>query len=170
MGVVDIPSIALQLAGFVLAHSAWIVSDLPEGELLAPFAIVEVDGERRLMHFEAETQHEAVSKGEAEMQALQVPGTNWAFVSEGLLPENGEKSDALFVTFWSDGMSESVVLVQRFVPSAGRGQFKLVGPMELVVDGRLVGQEHTQAALSQVQHGILSHEHVAELWPNWKED
>jgi hypothetical protein len=104
------------------------------------------------------------------MEELQVPGTTWAFVSEGFLPENGEKSDALFVSFWSGGMSDPVVLVQRFVPFAKSGTFRLVGPIELVIDGRMVSQNDAHAALELVQEGILSHGHVTDLWQTWKEN
>jgi len=35
------PDSVVLLAGFVLAHAAWSVSDLPKGELLVPLAVVE---------------------------------------------------------------------------------------------------------------------------------
>ena len=54
---------ALLIVGFTLAHSAWSVSDLPEGELFVPLAIVESGGERKLLRFEAETQEAAISRG-----------------------------------------------------------------------------------------------------------
>jgi len=43
----SIPTIALRLAGFVLAHAAWSISDVPRGELLVPLAIVERQGQRQ---------------------------------------------------------------------------------------------------------------------------
>jgi len=57
-----IPEPALLLAGFVLAHAAWSISDLPEGDLLVPLAVVEANGQRRLLRFEAETQDAAIAK------------------------------------------------------------------------------------------------------------
>lgn len=43
----------LSLAGFAFAHAAWSVSDLSEGELLVPLALIEKSGERQLLRFEA---------------------------------------------------------------------------------------------------------------------
>ena len=40
------PESLFLLVGFVLAHAAWSVSDLPRGQLLVPLAIVEKHGER----------------------------------------------------------------------------------------------------------------------------
>lgn len=36
-----VPEATALLAGFVLAHAAWSVSDLPEGQLLVPLAMIE---------------------------------------------------------------------------------------------------------------------------------
>ena len=57
-----IPEPLLMLAGFCFAHATWSISDLPEGELLVPLAIVEAAGERGLKRFEAATQAEAIAR------------------------------------------------------------------------------------------------------------
>ena len=41
------PDAAVSLAGFVLAHAVWSVSDLPQGELLVPLALIEKAGQRK---------------------------------------------------------------------------------------------------------------------------
>lgn len=58
-----IPESVALLAGFVLAHAAWSVSDLPRGERLVPLAVVETAGQRQLLRFEAPTQEQAISDG-----------------------------------------------------------------------------------------------------------
>lgn len=45
----------LKLGGFVLAHAVWNVSDTDADELLCPLAVVERNGQRELIRFEAET-------------------------------------------------------------------------------------------------------------------
>ena len=42
------PDAAVSLAGFVLAHAVWSVSDLLEGELLVPLAMTEKRGQRAI--------------------------------------------------------------------------------------------------------------------------
>jgi len=58
----------LLLAGSVLAHAAWSISDAPD--LLVPLAIVERNGQREVMRFEADTQPEAIAHGKAKMATL----------------------------------------------------------------------------------------------------
>lgn len=40
-----VPEATALLAGFVFAHAAWSVSDLPEGQLLVPLAMIEEGSE-----------------------------------------------------------------------------------------------------------------------------
>jgi hypothetical protein len=57
------PDSVVLLAGFVLAHAAWSVSDLPKGQLLVPLAVVETGGQRQLLRFEAQTQEQSIAAG-----------------------------------------------------------------------------------------------------------
>jgi len=88
-----ITELALLLAGFALAHTAWSISDAPD--LLVPLAIVERSGQRELMRFEAGTQQEAITRGKAHMHALTGEYDDWAFAREGLLNEHGRKTDVI---------------------------------------------------------------------------
>ena len=65
-----IPESALLLAGFVWAHAAWSISDAPD--LLVPLAMVERNGQREIMRFEADTQEEAIAHVKAKMATLSV--------------------------------------------------------------------------------------------------
>lgn len=55
------PDSLVILAGFVLAHAAWSVSDVPKGELLVPLAVVEKNGQRQLLRFEAQSARKPTS-------------------------------------------------------------------------------------------------------------
>src|SRR2546425_10308417 len=87
------PGSGLLLAGFVLAHAAWSVSDLPNGELLAPLAMVERGGHREITRFEAASQAAAIAEGRAAMAKLGTSVDAWAFAREGLIRENGGPVD-----------------------------------------------------------------------------
>lgn len=165
-----IPDAALFLAGFVLAHSAWSVSDLPAGELLTPLAIIESSGERRLLRFEADTQNEAVARGKAHVSSLGATVDAWAFAREGLMPYGGSKVDVLSVDFWVKGMDKSITLVQRFVPYAREGCFRLIGEPMLIVDGVSQPTAATRLELRSVLQGVQRHEKVAALWSSWKDE
>jgi len=47
---------ALRFGGFVMAHSAWIASDLEKGELVCPIAVITKGDSRKVIPFEAATQ------------------------------------------------------------------------------------------------------------------
>jgi hypothetical protein len=83
------------LAGFALAHAAWSVSDLPKGELLVPLAVVEKNGQRQLLRFEAKTQEQAIAQAKAALTQRQPELDAWAFVREGLLSEGTGTVDVL---------------------------------------------------------------------------
>ena len=163
-----IPEAALLLAGFVLAHSAWSVSDLPAGESLVPLAIIESGGERRLVRFEADTQEEAITRGKAEVASLGASADAWAFAREGLMPHGGSKVDVLSVDLWAKGMDNPVTLVQRFVPFATGGRFRIIGEPMLVVGGVVQPEAVSRSAIESVLRGVESHERVATLWSSWK--
>ena len=123
---------AARFGGFVMAHAALVASQLEEGELVCPFAIVEKDGSREVRDFEAETQEEAIERGKASFHQI-APGTDaWAFAREGLMsrPGSSDRQDVLLVSAWAPGLEEPLVLIQAFNP-APSGGFALTGELEI---------------------------------------
>jgi len=162
-----IPEAAAVLAGFVLAHAAWSVSDLPKGELLVPVAFVKVNGERRLLRFEAETQELAIERGMSAMQEATFTADAWAFARDGLFERGGHKVDILSVDFWAKGMPKPVTLVQEYQPFAKSGKFRIVGDPMVVIEGVVQGPA-AASVLRGVRAGIRSHPKVGGLWDSWR--
>lgn len=159
---------AVLLAGFVLAHAVWSVSDLPEGELLVPLAVIEADGERQLVRFEAETQEEAIANGKARMVEVQASSSTWALAREGLMrSRDGSAIDVIIVEAWEPGMDEPLTFIQPFQPFA-TGEFKLLGSAVPVVDGQMLSEEAAPPYLAVLHRGITGHSKVAPLWPTWQ--
>jgi len=156
---------ALLLAGFVLAHAAWSVSDDPE--LLVPLAIVERSGQRELMRFEADTQSEAVAHGKDKMAALGNDVDDWAFAREGLANENGEKVDVISLDIGVKGSTQRITLIQRFEPYAKRHHFRLLGEPGVLIDGRLQDPTKVKDILATVRRGVAQHSKAAALWDGW---
>jgi hypothetical protein len=119
-----------------LAHAAWVASELPTGEGLVPFAIIEVDGQRHLQHFEAESQEKAILAGKAATRDAMATSDAWAFVRDGLFNVDGRKIDALSVDFWAKGMAGPVTLIQQYKPPSGSTKFRLLGEPMLVIHGK----------------------------------
>jgi hypothetical protein len=162
-----IPLEALILAGFVLAHAAWSVSDVAPGELLVPLAIVESAGQRQLTRFEAETQEAAIDRGKQATAEATKTAKAWAFAREGLMPVGGRKVDVLVVEFWAQGMSQPAVLLQQFQPVKADQAFRLIGEPQVAVSGKILDSAAVRPLLEQVQRGVNSHGRVAPLWVGW---
>jgi hypothetical protein len=163
-----IPDAAALLAGFVLAHAAWSASDLPRGELVAPLAIVEQNGERELHRFEAPTQAEAVARGKKAMTDATARADAWAFAREGPFNREGQKVDMLVVDFWAKGMASPATIMQQFEPFTTGGRFKIIGEPLLVLDGQPQTDGAAQAVIARLREGIRSHPKVASLWDSWQ--
>ena len=166
--MIELPVAALLLAGFVLAHAAWNVSDLSEAELLAPLAVIEQNGQRELQRFEAPTQEEAINHGKAAMAKLTGQADAWAFAREGLFRESHGPQDVLAIDFWAKGMNRPATLIQRFDRYTKSGRFRLVGPICVTIDGKALDSAAASAALIQLQAGVQQHPKVAHLWATWR--
>src|ERR1700737_4330986 len=160
-----IPESALLLAGFVLAHAAWSVSDAPE--LLVPLAIVERGGQREVMRFEADTQQQAIARGKAKMAALSGDVDGWAFAREGLIDEKSGKVDVISVDIGVKGSTQRITLLQRFEPYAKREHFRLLGDPEVAIDGHIQDPAKVKDLLATVRRGVSQHSKVAPLWDSW---
>ena len=121
---------ALYLAGFVLAHAAWSVSDLREDELLCPLAIVEGAEGRRLARFEASSQAEAIGAGQAALKVAIGNGEMVAFAREGTwrpMEPGTSPDDVLTVEFCDESMDRPAMILQRFRRQTANAQFQLLG-------------------------------------------
>jgi len=163
-----VPEAAALLGGFALAHAAWSASDLQQGELVVPLAIVERAGNRELLRFEAATQAEAVEKGKQAMADVTSRSDAWAFAREGLFNRAGGKVDVLVVDLWAKGMSSPATVIQEFEPYAVRAKFRIIGEPQLVVDGRIQTDAAAKDVLARVRAGIKSHPKVVPLWNSWR--
>ena len=163
---------ALYLAGFVLAHAAWSVSDLREDELLCPLAMVEGAGGRRLARFEAPSQAEAIGAGQAALKGAIANGETVAFAREGTWRpvEAGQPADdVLTVEFCDESMERPAVILQRFRRQAPNAPFRLLGEPTLVVDGSVVESANARDALDDLFLGVRSHSAVRDLWDSWQQ-
>ena len=161
------PESAILLAGFVLAHAAWSVSDIPKGELLVPLAIVEKNGQRQLLRFEALTQEQAIADGKATLARRQREFDAWAFGREGLMPEAHGKVDVLTVDAWATGMTRPITFVQRFSPRSS-GTFRIKSDPIVVVDGKALEGAEAAQLVKKLYDGVRQHPKAGQLWQEWR--
>lgn len=162
-----VADLAVLLAGFVLAHCAWSVSDLPRGELLVPMAMIEKSGYRQLLRFQADTQEQAIADGKATLAKRQGDLDAWAFGREGLMQEGLAKVDVLTVDAWGKGMARPITFVQKFTP-ASTGAFRLLGDPLIFIDGKAVEGAETARLLKTLGDGVRQHPKVGQLIESWR--
>jgi hypothetical protein len=163
-----VPAVAAILAGFVLAHAAWSISDLPNGDGFVPLAIVVVKGERQLHRFAGGTADEAVAKGRAAMRTAMSSAEAWAFASTSVTVMRGHGAHAIHVEFWSKGMAEPATLVQTYQPMTDSARFRITAEPTVRVDGAPPEGEPVSEILRNVHKGVVSHPKVAGLWDTWR--
>lgn len=160
------PDAAVSLAGFVLAHAAWSVSDLTEGEYLVPLAMTERAGQRELHRFQAETQEQSIAEGKAAMDKLSGRVDAWAFAREGQFNEGSSHVGVISVDAWARGMTTPISLVQKFRPFSS-GRFALLGDPGVVIDGEFQSPSPSSDLLAKLNRAIRSHPKAAEHWTEW---
>jgi hypothetical protein len=168
--MMSIPERALSVAGFVLAHAAWSLSDCEDDDLLCPLAMVEQhDGARRLLRFEAETQEAAIVSGKAAMRDASGTCAAWAFAREGAWRAMGSENfgDVLAIDIWGDGMAGTATLVQPFERSRRGARFRIGGAPKLVLGDRVLERDSAAAIVALIVAGVSAHAMVAQLWPTW---
>lgn len=162
-----VPDEALEFAGFVLAHCAAVADSNRAGELICPFAVLESDDGREVVHFESETQEEAVSKGWASLEEAKSKKVSWAFGREGLYREpDGKAIDALTVTVWMYGMKEHYSVLHRF----GRGESQaiyLIGPPELLKHKGESAEPVERWNEHALERGVADHP-KGSMWSKWR--
>src|SRR5690606_21173502 len=137
-------------------------------EIVCPFAVVEKEGRREVLDFEAESQVEGIELGKASLHQLD-PGTDaWAFAREGLMSQPGspDKQDVLLVSAWAPGLEEPIVLVQAFKP-APAGGFALVGDLEVHADSASFAPEVTAQLQATALNGVSLHPRDVP-WAEWR--
>lgn len=167
----ELPQRALALAGFVLAHAAWSLSDGVDGDLLCPLTVVESgDGERKLARYEAESQEEAIIAGKSAMREVKDNAAAWAFAREGAWRKMGSEQagDVLAVDFWATGMSSTATFMQPFSRARNGSRFRIGGAPTLLVGDRLLSADVASPSIMAIMDGVKAHTIVAELWQSWR--
>ncbi|NIP46145.1 MAG: hypothetical protein GWN21_07255 [Gammaproteobacteria bacterium] len=164
----NIPDDVLLFAGYTLAHAAYSISDVEEGELLIPFAMTEVGGEQNIARFESDSQADAIASGKRYMASMKRKSDLWTLAREGTIKAADEKDvDALVVSAGCTGLEETLAVIQPFRPNRGRDEFAILPTAAVVIGGQIEeGEEHFRL-ITIVLEGVSYHPKAA-LWDTWQ--
>jgi len=161
---------AVRFGGLVMAHTAYVASDLEHGALICPFSVIETEGERQIIAFESDSQAESIERGKASFEDYKNTVELWSLAREGLLSfvgSNEPKQDVLTVSAWKTGLDEPVTLHQCFRPKSS-GDFRLIGYLTVSIHGMKPPEPAHSALVSIALEGVRQHPQ-GKLWEAWAE-
>lgn len=161
-----VPKRAVEFAGYVLMHCANLADGNRKGELVCPFAIVEEDGERQVVEFAAETQEEAVERGQASLDDYRDSAERWGLAREGVYQTGGKTHDVLVVTVWIEGMEHSASVVQKFGRDDARALY-MIGTPDLITHVGETARHVGDWARAHLLKGVASHPR-GDKWAQWQ--
>ena len=162
---------AATMAGEAVAHAAWSISDVAEGELLCVLAMVDrAAPPRELYRFEADTQETAISDAKAEMAIVrgQTDVRSYGMVREGVLVVGPSRNDALTFDAWATGLSGPISGWHRFTPAWSPTGFTVLGDPGFAIDGKAVAGDELARLCTAFREGVSRHLKAGALWLTWQ--
>ena len=158
---------ALQLAGFLLAHGFWTISDQP-GHAYVPQALCETaGGDRRLITFDAATPEQSDAEARSFMGSAAGQFAECAFAHQSSLESStGGDAEALTIELTTSG--RAITIVQAFRPGTAEGGFRLLGD-ELLLDegGTVLPRSEINPAIVALREGAADHPGLGDKWAQW---
>jgi hypothetical protein len=161
-----VPKRAVEFAGYVLMHCANLADGNRKGELVCPFAIIEEEGERQVVEFEAGTQEEAVARGQASLDDYRDSAERWGFAREGVYQSGGKGHDVLVVTVWIEKMEVPASVIQKFGRDDG-GALYMIGTPDLITHVADVARHVLDWDRADLVKGVISHPR-GDKWAQWQ--
>lgn len=152
---------AAELAGCVLAHAVWCMSEEDEG----PFSpTVAYDGEegRKFLMFDDEDCDVAIERGQSWLAANPHGAHRAVLVCDGYTDRNGMLCDALIAEVVDYVGQQSFIVTVPYRPVAAEAGFAVFGARFLLANDDL-DQAPLLAAFGR---GIATHEDAAAAWIN----
>lgn len=159
---------ALQLAGFLMVHGFWTISEQAPADHFFPQALCETQGgERRLQHFDAATLDQSYAQAQdfLKTSAPQFAYCAFARQTELALADN-ENVSALVIEL--SGSGQGLTILQVYSPPGSTGGFRLVGnEVVLQPNGMRLSRGDTNAAIVSLREGAADHPGTESKWADW---
>lgn len=146
----------MALAGFALAHAVW-KSDDETGNLLVPFSMTEVDGQRVQQVYDTGDTGTAVELGRQKLEEYRLSVDGWVFAYLATL---NKETDVVVVEVWRNDGFECQVM-QEYDPAGEDRPLVLTGDPIILIDG---AQTDDRDLTEQLFAGIDEHEMARSYW------
>ena len=161
-----LPAAALHLAGFLMAHALWSVSDLPAGQDYTPQAICETsDGDRQLTTFDGANAEESYAKLRDFASSETGRYAECALARTTVVASGEVKAPALVIDLFA-GPEPLLTIVQPFRPTASGG-FRLLGPELMLAGHEQLPPRISDDASIALRDGAGDHPGMQDKWAEW---
>ncbi|MDP3548760.1 MAG: hypothetical protein Q8R81_00030 [Novosphingobium sp.] len=161
-----LPTAALQLAGFLMAHAFWATSELPAGSTYQPQSLcMRGDGSRSLQSFEGATPK---AQDDAARAFITGGAAQWPDCAIARAVKVGTPTgdvDALVIDVVQNG-GNVMTVVQAFRP-ATQG-FRLLGDELVMGDGGPLPPLPAAQAAAAMRVGAIDHPGLGDKWQQWE--
>ncbi|MEQ8786377.1 MAG: hypothetical protein RIC55_08760 [Pirellulaceae bacterium] len=149
----------MRIAGFGLAHAVWCVSD---DEVLIPFLIQEIDGERQLVRFTSERLEDGVAEGRKRIEENPAQAELAVLLYDGYATIDGERRDALVLeAFDHRGGAQPFKIYQPYRPGQlGDGFAVLRTKFDFLESPPCEAKEVSDAFFG----GLYDHQQGSQVW------
>lgn len=167
-----VPRSAALLAGEVLAHAAWSLSEAPEGEVLIPLGGILREGRVELIRFVSEALTAELSGAFIALTRQQLADQQgnleaWTLAYDARVTRDQGKVDAIVFEVWGQGMTTPAMFAQAYQPFHF-GTFRLLGEPFFLGTATSDAQDALSETLRTFRRGVENHKQVATLWDKWQ--
>lgn len=151
---------AIELAGFIVAHSVWCVS---EGETLVPLIAYDTsDGKRHMLRLASDRMEDGAASGNEWLATNPDHASRAVLVYDGFITIQNKKTDALIVIVrdYSQGEAE-LTMALPYRPATDSNAFAVHRPKFIDFKGGEPGWDKVAQAFWV---GVESHEKGAKVW------
>lgn len=162
-----VPRSAGLLAGEVLAHAAWSISEAPEGEILVPLAGILREGKAEFIRFvPEELSGDFIAFARQQLEDQQSKLEAWTLAYDTRVTREQGKVDAIVFEVWGQGMAAPAMCAQPYQPFHS-GTFKLLGEPFFLGASIPDAQDTLSETLRTFRRGVENHHQAAVLWDTW---
>lgn len=162
-----VPESAGLLAGEVLAHAVWSISEAPEGEILIPLAGMFCEGKVQLIRFvPEELSGDFIACARQQLEDQRGKLEAWTFAYDTRVTRDQGKVDAIVFEVWGQSMVTPATFAQPYQPFHS-GTFRLLGEPFFLGAATSDAQDTLSETLRTIRRGVENHHQVAALWENW---
>lgn len=162
-----VPKSSSLLAGEVLAHAVWSISEAPEGEILVPLAGILREGKVELIRFvPEELSGDFIAVARQQLEDQQGKLEAWTLAYDTRVTRGQGKVDAIVFEVWGQGMATPAMFAQPYQPFHS-GTFSLLGEPFFLGTATSDDQDTLSETLRTFRRGVENHHQVAPLWDNW---